>query len=290
MKKYNKWFSVILAMLIVAFLIVISSWVLSIVVEELKNTRMVFNSIATYEAWAWANEYALLKIKNHSEWFEDKVTSQDNKDYSILDPFVWWPKNKSIYMSYEIENYSTDYTWSIDRWAFDVIPLFFDSWAIMQINSKKPNKWNSNIIKTWDFTLSSTWNYVWNIIWNDTNWTTFWISWSGSSILNWNSTWFMKKVEDDTNMWTWVVKIVYSSWHKISDFLDDYDDTFLVLYNPSSSTDLSYNITSSTWFSLPKIKVIWTWKIWSYVTNLEIKEDKNKYYEALMYSLFNTDN
>ncbi len=288
--KTKSWFSVIIAMLITAFLVILSSWILSLIVQESKNTRITFNTISTYAAAEWALEYAMLKLKNHQEWFQDKVVYNDDFDSKLLasDPNnIIFQKDQII--EYEINNYAKSYTWSIWVWNFEIIPLFFDSWSSMQINSKNPNKGISNVLKTSFFKIENlNGDITWNIIWNDTNWSTFWIVWTwwtSTSFGSWysvdNYLWAMKKVDDSTSE----IKIDFNTWSDIWKFLQDYENNYLIMYN-SSSSPVTYHIESNKGFSLPNTTIIASSTIWDFKQNIEFSESKSKLFDMLKYSLF----
>lgn len=294
MKKNNKWFSIILALLITAFLIILSSWILTLVVHETKNTRLVYNAIST-QAWIeWVTEYALLKIKNHKEWFADKVTENDFESKLLAKDVdnIWLNEQK---IEYEIFNYDFSYTWTIKKWEVEIIPLFYDEWNSISTNNnyKNPNLASSSIIKTKSFKLSWNWTFLWNIIWNNSIWTSFWITWTWVSWKNiWSmysdldiTNWIQKIMQDDTNINSSFdakkIKIIYKS---IENFLNEYNDNYLIIY--SSNSDLDYKIESNEWFSLPKLKIISSSRIRDYRQNLEFNEDKNKFFESLKYSIF----
>lgn len=285
-KNINTWFSVIMAILITAFLVILSAWVLLLVLQEQKNTRLVYNSIATYEWALWANELALLKIKNHWEWFEDSVENIDDdskllgKNNNIT--------NKDVQITYNIDNYSKEYEWTIKSWEYEIIPLYFDEWEYIQTNSKNPNIWSSDIKKTQDIKFTSSDNITWNIIWNNDDWETFWINWKWwkNSVVNSESIWNIKTSEDDsTNLWDWARKQDY--WEiKISDFLSQYKQNYLIIYNPLEN-EVSYKLESDTWFANPRLKVIWSWKTGDFRQNIEFTENKNRYLDLIKYSLYN---
>ncbi len=288
MNKNNRhwWFSVIMAILITAFVVILSAWVLGVVLEEMRSTKLVYNSISTYEWAKWANEYALIKIKNHMDWFADSVDKIDYDSKLLASNPLSISKN-DISMSYDIFNNWKIYTWTVAPWEFEIIPLFYDDWQIMQTNSKIPNITAPNIIKTVDITLKWDNDYTWNIIWNNASWETFWVSWTwtNSNTINEESEWVMKSSVNDANVW-WDTKR-FTFWNKkISDFLNAYSDNYLILYNISTN-DLTYNIKSTAWFSYPKLSIVWTAKIADFKQNIEFKENKNRHFDALKYSIFN---
>lgn len=290
--KNRKWFSVIISVMITAFLIVVSSWILLLVVQESKNTRLVYNSISTY-AWAiWAQEYALLKVKNHKEWFADKVEFSIDYDSKLL----WLDSDKitrkDALLSYEINNNSKLFSWTINSWEFEIIPLYFDIWEKISSNSLNPELNTSSIIKTKSLKLIWDNNFVWNIIWNDWSWTTFWMvgTWvANSSIWAWYSVsqdnWSMKTISEDSLVFE-NSKTINLENIKIADFLEKYDDNYLIIYNISKNT-INYSLESNEGFALPKLEIVSSSKIDKYKQNISFTEDKWKYLNILKYSIFN---
>lgn len=283
----NKGFSSVIAIIMTAILLLITVWILDLYVSEWKINKIVFSSISSY-AWAeWALEYALLKIKNHREWFEDKITKEDY-DSKLLAENPWnINKSKDNIISYEIESYAKDYSGSIASYQFEIIPLFFDEGKLIQKNSKNYSSSSIDITKTIDFKLTSPDSLLWNIIWNNTiSWETVWISGTGKTI-NKDSIWFKK--EFDTTSWVWEYRFTFAE-SKIWDFIDKYENNYLILYNPLSTTT-KYNIISNEWFSLPWIKIIasgetWTWKL-NFRQNIGFEKNKSDIFELLKYSIFN---
>lgn len=278
--------------MITAFLVVLSAWILTLVIQESKNTRLVSNSISTY-AWAeGAIEYALLKIKNHSEWFADKIDFNNDYDADLLAINQDKPVKKDIKTSYEINNNAKNYSSTIASWEFEIVPLYFDNGTLIDNNSKNPNIWSSNLIKTLSFKLSWDSTFVRNIIWNDVSWKTFGMVWTWAtniSIWAWytviSDEWKMKTIEDDSTLPD-STKTIRLENKKISEFLSAYSDNYLIIYN-NSKRGLNYNIVSNEWFSLPKLEIIASTKIGNYKKNIQFSENKSKYMDMLKYSVFN---
>ncbi|MDD2565295.1 MAG: hypothetical protein PHZ26_00955 [Candidatus Gracilibacteria bacterium] len=289
--KNKKGFSVIIALLITAFLIILSSGILTIVVQETKNTRLVFNAISTYAGAEGTTEYALLKIKNHGEGFQDNIIENSNdNDINLFAKNINNITLKDQKISYSIENYSKNYIGHINKGDFEIIPLFYDEGQKISPNSKNPNVLTSNFIKANSFKLSGSGNYLWNIIGNNLSGVTFGITGSGtiSKTIGTGYTGLnelmgiQKEILDDSDVLGDVKKIKLST-KSIGDFLDENENNYLIIY---SNSDLDYSLESEEGFSLPKLKVTASSRINDFKQNLEFSEDKNKYFDALKYSLF----
>ncbi|EKD66262.1 MAG: hypothetical protein ACD_49C00056G0017 [uncultured bacterium (gcode 4)] len=280
----KKWFSTIIAMLLTAFLIILSAWILFLVLQESKITRTVLNTVSTYAGAEWSLEYALLKIKNHEDWFSDSVNN-DDFDSNFLANNTVAAKNQIIW--YDIYNSSSTYTWYIKSSWFEIIPLFYDKWSLIQTNSKNPNPNTSDISKTLNFKFNSDTWITWNIIWNNASWDTFWIVGSGSSFGTGytvsSSIWLFKKTYENTSTDAIDFKLENID---IWTFLATYSNNYLIIYNHNLS-DVSYTMESSNWFSLPNLEIISYSNIWDFKQNIKFTENKSKYFDILKYSLFN---
>lgn len=280
----KKWFSTIVAMLLTAFLIILSSWILFLVLQESKITRTVFNTVSTYAGAEWSLEYALLKIKNHEEWFSDSI-NKDDSDSNLLANNSVVAKNQIIW--YDIYNSSSTYSGSIKSSWFEIIPLFYDRWDIIQTNSKNPNVNTSNISKTLNFNFNSNSWVTWNIIWNNATWDTFWIAGTGSSFGTGytvsTTSWIFKKTYENASTDAIDFKLENLD---IWTFLNTYNNNYLIVYN-HNLWDIDYSMESGDGFALPNLEIISHSNIWDFKQNLQFAENKSKYFDILKYSLFN---
>lgn len=294
----SKGFSVIIAILLTAFLVTLSSWILGIVLQESRNSRLVYNTISTYEWAEWAIELALLKVKNHEEWFADMVNIND-EDYDLYKNTPNFNPKKDPSLEYEIKNYTFIYSWSIEPWEIDIIPMYYDDWIKVdstnpETNSKLIWTWTSHIITTKNFKLDPGWDLVRNIIWTF-NWNTAWISWTWvdnlaiwTDIATMKSEWYFKFLTGSLSIAD-TQEIRYDSSYSIKTFMYStiLQYPYLIIFNPSPSTPVKYTLTSIEWFSLPKLSIIWTSRIGNFKQNIEFGEDKSKYLEMLKYSIIN---
>jgi len=164
MKKNNKEaYSIIIALLLVWFLLVITTGVFNLVLKELNDNRWMWGYMKAY-AWAEsAQELALLQIKENWYWFDEKMV--DNE--SIIDVMK---------ISYDIWSKTQSYDWIIEKLGYNIIPLFYlsNSWSWKTIKMKlNIISWNNsdlvwNII-SYNSSISWTWSFNWI--------TDFWIAW-----------------------------------------------------------------------------------------------------------------
>lgn len=164
-------FSTIIAILLTAFLTVLSAGILGLYITESKISHALFNGVSTYAAAEGALEYAMLKIKNHREGFKDAIT-RDDKEYYLLDNSSGLRAKEKV-VEYTMDTYATAYTGSIEAGGFEVIPLFFDQGTAMQSQAKQPTSTTDTVKKTDLFIVRPTASLVWNIVGNDASGETY---------------------------------------------------------------------------------------------------------------------
>lgn len=262
MKKNKSWYSVILSVLMVWFMIVLTSWIFLLVLWENKDTKAMEYYLKSF-AWAeWAVEIALLKAKKYNYSFSEKLNIWDNLSKAL---FRWWSNlynfNKDVFISYDLDATSNEV---IDKKLksqdFDIIPLFYydSNWNYI---------WIKDII-----TEKLTNQIVWNIVWEDN-----WISWIWN--INNTSKWNYKTISGPN---------ISFSEEKVWDFLNNSKKNYLILHN-TSNDDLIYNIKTinpSELLTKDISYIIWTWEVWWYKQNLKVSIDNSQYLNLLKYSIF----
>lgn len=268
--KNNWWYSVIIALLTVWFMLVLSTSIYRLALNETYDTYWLTKYLQAF-AWAeWWMELWLLSLKNNSYWYENNIThSINNKSILLseepLDP-VLFKKNKDVFISYDLKSKSNIISRSIESWKYFIVPLFYtDSFWVI-------NKVTNNIdlsVLSWD--SSKIW---WNIVWKD-----FGISWKNNfdELTLWNkkhiSWWYFD----------------YSWYDTIKNFLNNSDENYLVLFNSSSVSSISFKLTT-TWvnnfFTRDVATIISSWEIWKFKQNLRIDIDNWRYLNLLKYSIF----
>jgi hypothetical protein len=142
--KNNGWYSTVLALLLVGFMIIITTGIFNLVMNEMKDTRWMSHYFKAY-AWAEAGiELWLLDIKN---WEELINIDENNPKSDILDS-----KTKVVY---NFDWYTGEYikNW-LKPWEYALVDL---------VQAKNP-------------TLVATWQILWNIVWKEN-----WITWKWNS-------------------------------------------------------------------------------------------------------------
>ncbi len=164
----RKGFSVIISLLIIWFLLVLTTGIYNLILRELYDNRDMWNAIKAYAGAEAAQELALLKIKEKGYGYS----------YNIDNSFILGDR---IALSYDLATKVNNYEWLISWLSYDIVPLFYidESWEqkVSSINL--------------DVTYWIPDDLVWNLV--SDSW---WISWI------WNdSLWFKKTLWSEEQLW-----------------------------------------------------------------------------------------
>lgn len=269
MRKYNNksWYSVILALLMTWFMLVLTTWVFSLVLRESKDTKAMENYLKAF-AWAeWSLELAMLKSKNYSYSIDHSIPHDINDKSIVLaqNPLQknLFHKAKDVFISYDMNSLANDIDKDLWVGKFDIIPLFsYDS--------------DGNLNKITNLSLSTnSQELVWNIVWEST-----WISWMWDFVnsTNWNY---------KTISWVNVSFSVNSVWN----FLNNSNKNYLIIHNASSSL-VNYNLRAlNSWeyFTNFLTNIIASWEIWWFKQNIKVNINSSEYLNLLKYSIFSNN-
>lgn len=263
----KKAFSSIVALFMVWFLLILTSWVYNLVLKELFDNRSLWNYIKAY-AWAQsAAELALLKIKEKGYGYYDNIEHNVNNRSVILSEN---PLDSSLYnswkdalISYDLWTKVQSYVWELNTLWYDIIPLFYldDSWEKKALKIKLDISEGNHTDLVWNIVWGSSWiSWVWSFAHN-----TFW----NKRSLNWNNLSF-------TNQ-------------NIESFLNSSIGNYLILFNWWNNNSIKYTIQTlddSEYFSKPKTEIISSSEVGGYRQNLRIELDNTKYLNILKYSIY----
>lgn len=155
-------FSTLVALGITGFLLVLVTWLVTLFLQEMKITRSIYDGIVTYAGAEGAFEYAMMKVRNHREGFQDAVGTGD-PEYSILSGTN--TRTRGLTIEYTMQTQSTSYSGEIEPTEHLVIPLFVGDDDLIGDNSKKPTLWNDTTLSNFmSFSTDSPENLGWNIL------------------------------------------------------------------------------------------------------------------------------
>ncbi|MDD4151444.1 MAG: hypothetical protein PHR68_02410 [Candidatus Gracilibacteria bacterium] len=268
MRKSNskKAYSVLLALLMTSFIIIIVSGVFKLILQNMYDTRGMQDYLKAYARAEGSMEIALKKVKDMGYGYEEHIFSNagNNKINEIF-----YDGNKDAKIGYEINSR----TGSIKN-----INLESNKYTIYPLYYTKADGTKQNITKL-NFTINSG-NpsfLVWNIIGEKGG-----ISSTGS--FSYNDEKQLKKIDTSNNFTFENLKII--------DFLKSSEDNYLILYN-SSNDLINYNletIDSLEKFTLNNISIIAEGKVGDYKQNLQVNLNNSKNLNLLKYSILSGEN
>lgn len=265
MKKNKKWYSILLSITMVWFMMLLVSWVFLLVLKESKDTKRMEFYLKSF-AWAeWSVEMALLKSKK----FDYSLSETLNKKSHLWKTLCvnWencWPKDVSI--SYDIDSTSKEISKKELEWfTFFILPLFYydENW---------------NLQNTSNFSLSGlNQDVTWNIIGEENG-----ISWLGN-------------ISDTTkgNFKTFEGGKVSFEELTIQKYLqNNIGKNYLILHNTGKNTlYFSMNVkTSWDFFTKDITSIIGTGEIGWFKQNLRVNINSWEYLSILKYAIFDMGN
>jgi len=317
----KSWFSILMAIGTIGVLLILVSSLAVSYIRESKLSRYSYDAVIASTAAEGTFEYAMLKIRNHRDGFQDAMTRAD-PDNTILG--LSTPRSAGLYTEYNIVASSTGTTFTLSGSEHLIIPLFAATGTLLPwaIQSKNPS-YNTGTQNTKGLSVSGISGLSWTIT-----------AMSGSESIA------ITGVGDISEWSQGSIRVKRSQcyagtarpWHNAGDtipcssfdasqgdeeLLYAYDNTgtvdsflrsdgtvpfgtapnivrmtitdpYLIIYNSTSST-IFPKISSTTHFSLPTLTVRATATKWDSSQIFQFMEDKGKYYDALKYGVYNTN-
>ncbi len=271
MKYNNSWYSVIVSILMVGFLLIISTGVFHLVLVELNDNRGRENYLKASAGAEWALELALLQIKEKWYGYYDTIESTVN-DRSVMLSKNPLDKDKfkptDVRISYDMDSKVNAYSGTLPPLWFDILPLFY-----LDDDATNPEKWVTDI--TFQVMSGSGGLTSWNIV-----------SSNGgvSSVGNFSgSTPTQEKVLEP-----WWFKIISSD---IGSFLSSpaRSGNYLILFNADDTDPVTYTLDApkaDEYFTKPRAEIISSSQVWKYKQNFRTIVDNTEYLNVLKYSVF----
>ncbi|MDD3793759.1 MAG: hypothetical protein PHI37_03020 [Candidatus Gracilibacteria bacterium] len=257
-------YSVVIALLLIGFIMVLSIGIFRLVLNEMKNNRAMGDYIKAYAGAESSQELALLDIKKKGYGYYNKLDLTINDKSVIisknpLDKDLYNPK-KDVLISYDNDGKVNSYLGDLPPLGYDIIPLFY----IDDLNEHKVN----NIL--FDVLTGNETDLSWNIIGKIDG-----ISGNGDSLTGIKKTY---------------TSLGFSYEEKtLNEFINTSDTNYLVLFNSGNSSNITYKISSVDpieFFTKPRIDIISTGEIGDYKQNLKTRLDNTEFLSILKYSIY----
>ena len=309
MKKYSSknpwWFTLLIILWVIWFLLVLLTGIFKVVTLELKDTRNLDYYLKSKWAAEGSQELALLKLKEEKFWYDGDVAYDPinpREDESLIlagnpNDKDKYHENKDVSLGYSIDSKASSYVWILEQWDFEVIPLFIKEDGQDKKATMRPNVSILDTEATDDGTLGaviSKNDFIWNIIW-EIDWEPVWIS--GKSVFNADTEVKIKKLAGWGAVWCDWQFCQESSFTindiSVADFLDQSTDSYLTIFN-KGSYNLEYTVSTDEpsgddEFTKPITIVTSQAKIWEIKQNIELTIDNAQYFDVLKYSLYDAE-
>lgn len=113
----------------------------SIYINELKLSRFQYNDIISYAQADGAFEYAMLKVKNHREGFQDSMKNTDPDGKMFIGTT---PRTLGTQVQYQITSQSKNETFTLSGSSHLILPLFVGTGNIIAGSSSSIDPRNSS--------------------------------------------------------------------------------------------------------------------------------------------------
>ena len=268
MKKIKKAYSILIALLIIGFLLILSSWVFQMLLRELNDNRGRADYLkAYYAAESWI-EWALLDIKENTYGYIDTLKFDKNDPRSRV--LGKYPEDKNrfngrrdVLVSYTIDTKTQNSSWSLSPWEHLMLPLYYidhTGWydtadISLEINSHKQE------------------SIIWNIVGEE-----FGLAWSWS--FNMRTEAHCKKTDS-----SWFLSF---SKKNVTDFLNESKKNYLILFNTDWVETIDYEIKSSwdNFFTEAKGNIYSSAMVGESRQNIMLSLDNTAFLSILKYSIF----
>lgn len=250
-------YSIIAAVLMIGFLLVLTTSTLNLVLQEMRDGKGRQNYLKAFYGAEGALEYGLLQIKHKGFGYDDN----DSDDISE----ILWDTRQDPSASYTFESAVSSYSGTLNPGDTEIIPLFWidptsDMKSVKNIKLEK---------KTGDF--------VWNIIGQDSGHSWVWGFTPGTSLT-------AKWVQDTA--WAPDQKEFTKTTETIQEFLQANTGSYLMVYNPYDA-DTRFTLSSPSWeFTKPVADIISSAQVWKYKQNLKTSVDNTEFLGILKYSIY----
>lgn len=244
--KNTQGYSIIIAIMMVAFLLVLCSWVLQGVLWEMIDNRWRQEYLKASAAAEGALELALLDIKKN--WYGYDAVEND-----IL---YLWDDRKNARMQYNFKSRVQEHEWQL--WSFEtvLIPLYW-----INMNGLQAISWTS-------IELNASEDLIWNIIGS-------WLGISGEGSFT-EHTQSQRESIDGTST-------IERIWNFLDTNPGSY---LQIYNNSSLESQYLLKVEGDDFFTLPKAEIFARWSIGKYQQSLRAELNNTEFLHILRYSIF----
>jgi len=152
------WYSIIASIMMIGFLLVLTTSTLNLVLQEMKDGRWRQNYLKAFAGAEWGLELALLKIKQEWFWYDE-----DNFSGALL-----WNTNLDATIWYDFESKVSVFSGNLDPYTTDIIPLFWTDASGTTFSTSGINFVSLSPDMSWNIIGNRVWiSWVWDFISSD---------------------------------------------------------------------------------------------------------------------------
>ena len=227
MKTPPSWYSVLVALLMVGFLLVLTVGVFNLVLNELQDNNGRANYIKAYYGAESGIEWALLQVKDVGYGVVDEVPFGVNNRSIVLakNPKVVsdFKRSRDVMITYNINTKTQTFSWELDVGEHQIIPLYY-----IEANGVQHD------VKDLSLTMSGNPESIgWNLVGEK-----FWLSGIGNFIKD--TQWDHKYIE---NLWGGGNVFKFSK-KTVESFLSTSINNYLIIFNAHPTDTVRYNLTT----------------------------------------------
>lgn len=292
----NRGFSTLMVLGTIGILLILVVGLASTYIREMKLSRTSYDEVLAYANAEGMFEYAMLKVRNHREWFQDTVTNSDT-DGKILIPTTL--RSRGMGSSYTIEASSLDTEFMLESNNHLILPLFSSPGIALSGLSRNPTT-DTTTLKSENLTVDLG-NLSWTIVAMSGSES---VGLTGSGDITTSNNGIIRHKNTqcyngntwdeiscslfDASRWDEELQYFYDNSISVGNFIRDNSDPYLMVFN-NALTSQNIRVRATTPFSLPTLSIRSEAQKNNSVQVFEFTEDKSRYYDALKYGVYNTD-
>lgn len=287
-------FSILMAIGITAILLVLTTGLALLYMQEFRLSRFSYDEVIAQAAAEGVFEYGMLKVRNHRDGFSDAMIAADPD--AALFKFDT-PRTKGIEVGYTLKTQSQSHTFSgVAPESHLIVPLFVGTGVMLSDHSADPRK-DVRIIRTQGLRVQGIGQTPWTIM-AMSGGTSIGMTGSGNigprtegtirtrtaQCYNANA----KRVSCEGNDVAEELVYLYDRKMTIQEFLADTTEAYLMIYN-NDTQPKNITIASNTPFALPTAHIEAFAKHGDALQVFSFTEDKSRYYDAIKYGAYSTE-
>jgi len=256
----NRGYSILLALLLIGFMLVLTVGVYQLVMREFQDTKAMEYSLKAFSGAEWAVELALLRAKEHGYTYEAEMKKPDQLASTLFADPAKRIVNKDAEISYTVKGTTEKYDKiKLPKYDFHIIPLFYyDAAGVIQhVRDLKLSDVSGDIL--------------WNMIDSENGMT-------GAGAFDRSTTGWQKNWDGSTTRYTSETIGTYLSWGR---------KVYLMLQNPTDH-EMTYTLSTEGGGKMASdwMKIEGSGEVGGFQQTLQVQIHTSEYLNVLKYVIF----